>query len=66
MRSVENMPKDNNIFKINSGPMEGLMPEYTGMNNAHSCHHCKIYACLRNQGKFGHYYWDFSILFDMM
>ena len=22
------MPKDNNVFKINSGPMEGLMPEF--------------------------------------
>ena len=31
LRSVENMPKDNNVFRINYGPMEGLMPEYTVM-----------------------------------
>ena len=31
LRSVKSMPKDNNIFKINSEPMEGLIPEYTGM-----------------------------------
>ena len=31
LRSVENVPKDNKVLRINYGPMKGLISEYTGL-----------------------------------